>query len=79
MAGGCEEVVTVGGGMKTGAGTGVELDKQNEADGAAEGKILVGGAAVGTSKLYLADFWRNNDFEFSKKVNAQKGTGLQKG
>jgi hypothetical protein len=46
MAGGWEEVVTVGGGIRTGAGTGVELDKQYEAGGAAEGKILVGGAAA---------------------------------
>jgi hypothetical protein len=43
MAGGWEEVVTVGGGIRTGAGTGVELDKQNQADGAAEGKTLAGG------------------------------------
>ncbi len=46
MAGGRGEVVAVGGGIRTGAGTGVELDKQNEADGAAEGKILAGGAAA---------------------------------
>jgi hypothetical protein len=45
-AGGCEEVIAVGGRIRTGAGTGVELDKQNEADGAAEGKILAGGAAA---------------------------------
>jgi hypothetical protein len=46
MAGGCEEVIAVCGRIRTGAGTGVELDKQNEADGAAEGKILAGGAAA---------------------------------
>ncbi len=46
MAGGCEEVVAVGGGIRTGAGTGVELDKENEADGAADGKILAGEAAA---------------------------------
>ncbi len=46
MAGGWEEVVTVGGGIRTGAGTGVELDKKNEADRAAEGKILAGGATA---------------------------------
>ncbi len=45
-AGGCKEVVAVGGRIRTGAGTGVKLDKQNEADGAAEGKILAGGAAA---------------------------------
>ncbi len=46
MAGGWEEVIAEGGGIRTGAGTGVELDKQNEADGAAEGKILAGRAAA---------------------------------
>jgi hypothetical protein len=25
-------------------------------------------------KLYLVDFWRNSDLEFSQKVNAQNGT-----
>jgi hypothetical protein len=44
MTGGWEEVVTVGSGIRTRAGTGVELDKKNYADGAAEGKILAGGA-----------------------------------
>jgi hypothetical protein len=82
MAGGWEEVVAVGGGIRTGAGTDVELDKQYEAGGAAEGKILVGGAAAEQANCtYLADFWRNNDFEFSLKVNAQNGaghSGLQK-
>jgi hypothetical protein len=46
----------VGGRIRTGAGTGVELDKENKADGAAEnfgwadgaaeGKILADGAAA---------------------------------
>ncbi len=36
----------MGSGIGTRAGTGVELDKQNEADGAAEGKILADGAAA---------------------------------
>jgi hypothetical protein len=45
MAGGREEVIAVGGGIRTGDGTGVELDKQNEADEAAEGKILAGGGS----------------------------------
>jgi hypothetical protein len=36
----------VGGGIRTGARTGVELEKKNEVDRAAEGKILVGGAAA---------------------------------
>jgi hypothetical protein len=39
MAGGWEEVVAVGGRIRTGAGTGVKLDKQYEAGGAAEGKM----------------------------------------
>jgi hypothetical protein len=55
-AGGCEEVIAVDGRIRTGAGTGVELDKQNEADGAAEGKILAG-------ELYLDDIWRNNEIK----------------
>ncbi len=42
-AGGCEEVIAVGGGIRTGVRAGVELDKQNVAVGAAEGKILAGG------------------------------------
>jgi hypothetical protein len=46
MAGGWEEVVAVGGGIRTGAGADVELGKQCEAGGAAEGKILAGGAAA---------------------------------
>jgi hypothetical protein len=45
-AGGWEEDVAVGGRIRTRAGTGVKLDKQNEADGAAEGKILAGRAAA---------------------------------
>jgi hypothetical protein len=46
MAGGWEEVVAVGGEIRTGAGTSVELDKKNVADGATEGKISAGGAAA---------------------------------
>ncbi len=55
-AGGCEEVVAVGGGIGTGAGTSVELNKKGEADeaaknigwagGAAEGKKVAGGATA---------------------------------
>jgi hypothetical protein len=45
LAGGWEEVVTVGGGIRTGAGTSVELDNKNEVDGAAKGKIIASGAA----------------------------------
>ncbi len=36
----------MGGGIRTRAGTGVELDKQNESDGSAEGKILAARAAA---------------------------------
>jgi hypothetical protein len=46
MAGGWEQDIAVGGGIRTGAGTGVELDKKNEACRAVEGKILAGGAAA---------------------------------
>ncbi len=38
--------MSVGGRIRTGAGTGVELDKRDEADRVAEGKILVAGAAA---------------------------------
>jgi hypothetical protein len=47
LAGGCEKVVAVGGGIRTGAGTGVELDKKNEADRAAENIGWAGRAAEG--------------------------------
>jgi hypothetical protein len=47
MAGGCEEVVAVGGRIGTGAGTGVELNKKGEADEAAENIGWAGGAAEG--------------------------------
>jgi hypothetical protein len=46
MAGDWEEVVAVGGGIRIGAGTGVELDKQYNVGGAAEGKILASGATL---------------------------------
>ncbi len=52
MAGGWEEVIVVDGGISTGAGTGVELDKQNEVDGANEGKILVGGALLNKQTVF---------------------------
>ncbi len=42
-AGGCEEVVAVGGGIRTG----VKLDKKNKVDGAAENIGRAGGAAEG--------------------------------
>jgi hypothetical protein len=61
MAGGWEEVVAVGGRIRTGAGTGVELDKQYEAGGAAEGKILAGGATAEQANC----IWLSSDFEFS--------------
>jgi hypothetical protein len=46
MAGGCEEVLAVGGGIRTRVGTGVEQDKKNKANRATEGKILAGTAAA---------------------------------
>jgi hypothetical protein len=47
MAGGYEEVVAVGSWIGTGAGTGGELNKYCEADGAAEYMGCAGGAAEG--------------------------------
>jgi hypothetical protein len=52
MAGGWEEVIAVGGGIRTGAGTGVKLDKQNEADRAAEGKILAAGPLLNKRTVF---------------------------
>jgi hypothetical protein len=46
MAGGWEEVATAGSWIGTGAGTGGELNKHGEADGAAEGKYGAGEAAA---------------------------------
>jgi hypothetical protein len=78
MAGAWEEVVSVGRGIRTGAGTGVELNKKGEDDGATEnigwadeaakGKKLAAGPLLNKQTVYLADFWRNSDFEFSLKV-----------
>jgi hypothetical protein len=47
MAGGCEEVITVGSWIGTGAVTGGELNKYGKADEAAENKVWAGGAAEG--------------------------------
>ncbi len=68
----------MGGGIRTGAWTGVQLNKK--AGQMRPLKILGGRAGPlkakrWTSKLYLANFWRNSDFEFSQKVNAQNRTG----
>ncbi len=47
-AGGCEEVVAVGGRIRTGAGTGVKLNKKGgEAEDAAENIGWVNGATKG--------------------------------
>jgi hypothetical protein len=91
MAGGCEEAVTVGSLIGTGAGTGGELNKCGEADEAVENMGWAGRATEGKKggrlgccsarKLYLVDFWNNSDFEFSQEVDAHNGTshsGLQK-
>jgi hypothetical protein len=47
MAGGWEEVVTVGSWIGTGAGTSGELNKQGEVDEAAENKERAGEATEG--------------------------------
>ncbi len=47
MAGGYEEVVAVGGGIGTGAGTGFELNKKGEVDKATENIGWAGGASEG--------------------------------
>ncbi len=47
MAGGREKVVAVGSWIGTGAGTGIELNKEGEADGAAENIGWAGSAAEG--------------------------------
>ncbi len=47
MAGGWEEVVTVGGRIRTRARTGVELNKKGETDEAAENTGWADGAAEG--------------------------------
>ncbi len=47
MAGGWEKVVAVGSGIRTGAGTGVELNKKCEVDEATENIGWAGGAAEG--------------------------------
>ncbi len=52
MAGGWEEVVAVGIRIRTGAGTGVELDKQYEAGGAPEGKILACGPLLNKRTVF---------------------------
>ncbi len=38
--------------FRTGAGTGVELDKKNEADGAAKGKILAAGPLLNKRTVF---------------------------
>jgi hypothetical protein len=53
MAGGWEEVVAVGSGIRTGAGTGVKINKKGEADEAVENIGWVDGAAEGKK---LADW-----------------------
>jgi hypothetical protein len=45
--GGCEEIVPVGGGIGTGAGAGVELNKKGAADEAADNNGWAGRAAEG--------------------------------
>ncbi len=49
------------------AATGVELDKQNEADGAAEGKILAGGAAAEQANCIWLISGKTMTLNFMKK------------
>jgi hypothetical protein len=54
MAGGWEEVATAGSWIGTGAGTGGELNKHEEAGRAAEGKYGAGeAAAVQANRIWL--------------------------
>ncbi len=73
MAGGWEEVVAMGGGIRTGAGTGVELDKQDEAGRAAEGKILVGGAAAEQANCIWLSSGETMTLNFLKKLMPRMG------
>jgi hypothetical protein len=64
MAGGCEEVVAVAGGIRTRTGTSVELDKKTRRRGWL--KILVGQMGLLKEKYWRAgplpnNFWRNSD------------------
>jgi hypothetical protein len=73
----------VGGGIGTGAGTGVEVDKKNEADGAAEnigwagraaqGKILAGGAAAEQANCILLISGETVTLKFLKKSMPRMG------
>jgi hypothetical protein len=72
MAGGWEEVA-VGSGIRTVAGTSVELDKQNEADGGAEGKILAGGAAAEQANCIWLVSGETMTLNFLKKSMSRMG------
>jgi hypothetical protein len=83
MAGGWEEVVAVGGGIRTGAGSGDELNKKCEADeaaenigwayGAAEDKKLAGWAAAEQANCIWLISGETVTLNF-RKFNAQDGT-----
>jgi hypothetical protein len=82
MAGGWEEVVAVGSRIRTGAGTGVELDKQYKVGGASEGKILAGGAAAEQANCIWLSSGETMTLNFLKKSmppqNGAGHSGLQK-
>jgi hypothetical protein len=73
MAGGWEEVVAVGGGIRTGAETGVELDKQYEAGRAAEGKMLAGRAAAEQTNCIWLSSGETMTLNFLKKSIPRMG------
>ncbi len=60
----------MGSGITTRAGTGVELDKQNKADRATEGKILAGGAAAEQANCIWLISGATMTLNFSLKVDA---------
>jgi hypothetical protein len=73
MAGGWEEVVAVGGGIRTGAGTGVELDKQYEVGEAAEGKIWADRAAAEQANCIWLSSGETMTLNFLKKSMPRMG------
>ncbi len=82
-AGGCEEVIAVGGELGTGAGTSVELNKKGEADkaaenigwadGAAKGKTLAGGAAAEQANCFWLISGETVTLNFLKKSMPRMG------
>ncbi len=73
MTGGWEKVVAVGGGIRSGARTGVKLDKLNETDGAAEGKIFTGGTAAEQANCIWLISGETMTFNFLRKSMPRMG------